>query len=552
MGTYRVLIACLLIGCFSSLAAFSAQQSQKDQFKIEGIVVNSVSGKPLPRALVQCSGGAVLSGAEGEFSFDGISAGRVQVNATKPGYFAPGATVQAAVSGAHMDVGPDTGPILLKLAPEAIISGRVTGKDEEPLEGARVQVLTFVSQEGRRQLMPGRGSSTDEDGNFRIAGLAAGRYYLEVQAGNVSRRILGARAANANESYPAVVFYPGTADLAAATPVDLAPGQRMEAEFSLALAPAYKLAGTVVVAGEWKQINSPMIIDAMEQPLFTPDRFDAPSGAFEFRAVPAGIYTLRLSGTDLRDRYQFSDRKITVANTVTNLKALLQPGVGVPVVVRTEFAKPPQRASCSFTLPSGEVQQSDCSDYPAARVELIAVDSGRRRFSTDYGPIKDPPGFGIHAVAPGKYLVRVGANFGGYVQSVRSGNLDLLREELTVPEEGNVMPIEVVVRDDSAMLKVMLRAEKPGQQATVLVFPDGALLPAPNSVMSSIVNSPSDEFRFGPLAPGSYKVFAFDSVEGIDYADSEVLAKYAAKAASVTVPANGQSSVIVDVIHTGE
>jgi hypothetical protein len=548
MGTYRVLIACFLIACFSLLAVSSAQRSQKDQFKIEGIVVNSASGKPLPRALVQCNGRAVLSGAEGEFSFDGIPAGRVQVYATKPGYFAPGAAVQAAVSGASMDVGPDTGPILLKLAPEAIISGRVTGKDEEPLEGARVQVLTFVSQEGRRQLMPGRGSSTDEDGNFRIAGLPSGRYYLEVQAGNVSRRILGARAANANESYPAVVLYPGTADLAAATAVDLAPGQRMETQFSLVLAPAYKLAGTVVTAGEWKQINPPIIVDSMEQALFSPDRFDAPSGAFEFRAVPAGTYTLRLGGSDLQGRYQFSNRKITIANTVTNLKALLQPGLNVPVVIRTEFSKPRQGGDCTTRLSGGEIQHSDCSDYPAARVELIAVDSGRWRLSTDGGPIKDPSAFGIHGVAPGKYLVRAQATFGGYVQSVRFGNQDLVRELLTVPESGVEMPIEVVVRDDSAMLKLTVHREKPGQQATVLVFPDGALLPASNFVM----NNPSGEVPFGPVAPGAYKVFAFDSLEGIDYAEPEVLAKYAAKAASVTVAANGQSSVVVDVIHTGE
>lgn len=321
----------------------------------------------------------------------------------------------------------------------------------------------------------------------------------------------------------------------------------MEAPFSLALAPAFKLAGTVVTAGEWKQVNSPMIIDALDQVLFTPDQFDAQSGAFEFRAVPAGTYKLRVSGTDQQDRYRFSDRTITVSGTVANLRASLQPGVSVPVVIRTDFGKSRPRGSCSWTAPGGEVQQSDCSDYPAARVELLAVDSPRLRFSTDYGPVKDLPAFGVHGVAPGKYLVRVQASFGGYVQSVHSGNLDLLREELTVPEGGNVMPIEVALRDDSATLKVLIHAEKPGQQTMVLVLPDGALLPAPN-----LTGVTGTEVYLGPLAPGAYKVFAFDSIEGLDYANPEVLSKYASKAASVTVSANGNSSVIVDVIHTGD
>jgi hypothetical protein len=55
---------------------------------------------------------------------------------------------------------------------------------------------------------------------------------------------------------------------------------------------------------------------------------------------------------------------------------------------------------------------------------------------------------------------------------------------------------------------------------------------------------------FSSIAPGTYTVFAFDSVDG-EY-NSEVLARYAAKAATVTIAPNGTSSVAVDVIHVGE
>lgn len=540
MGTYR-----LLLVCFSLLTASSAQQPQQQLFKVEGTVVNSVTGKPLPRVLVQLFGRSVLTGPEGEFSFDRVAAGRASITLMKPGYFGPGETPRSAN---NFDVGPDTGKIILKLAPEGVIAGHVTGQDEEPLEGASMQVLGFRAIEGRQVLVPVRGDvRTDEDGNFRVAGLPSGRYYLAVKAGNVTRRVLGAQTPKAPEAYPAILYHPGTADLAAATALDLAPGQKMDTQFALSLSPAYKLAGKVVAAGEWGRINSPVIIDSLDQVLFTPEQFDAASGAFEFRAVPAGTYTIRVGGSDTQNRYRFSTHKVTVSGSVTNLQLSLQPGVNIPVVARTEFNKPRERGSCDWNAPGGEIHHSDCSDYPAARVELISTDSVRLRFSTESGPVQDPSTFGIHGVAPGKYMVRAQPGFGGYVQSVRSGNLDLLREVLTVPEDGTVAPIEVVLRDDPGTLKVIVHAEKPGQPATILVLPDGALFSPP-----TLMGNTSTEVYFPPMAPGNYKVFAFDSLDGLDYGNPEALAKYASKAAAVTVTANGNASVIVNVIHNGE
>src|SRR5260370_37970856 len=131
----------------------------------------------------------------------------------------------------------------------------------------------------------------------------------------------------------------------------------------------------------------------------------------------------------------FASRKVTVSGPITNLTLSLQPGANIPVGIRTEFSRPQTAGHCTTTLRSGEVHESDCSDYPAARVELIAVDSSNSRFSTDFGPVKDPSAFAVHRVAPGKYLVRASPTSGGYVQSVRSGTVDLPRDPPIGPEE---------------------------------------------------------------------------------------------------------------------
>jgi hypothetical protein len=544
MGTYRILL--LVLGL---LSLSSAQQDASQLYKLEGNVVNSLDGNPVPRALVQFAGRAELTGPEGEFSFDGVPAGKIQVMVTKPGYFRPGAKMRNWQPGSIVDIGPETGKVVLKLSPEAVIFGTVTGKDEEPLEGVGIQVLNFISVNGREQLAPARaGARTDEDGNFHVAGLPAGRYYIAIRAGDLASRVLGGQTTTDKDHYPPVVYYPGTTDLEAATPLDLAPGQRTEADFSLAVAPAFKLAGRVVAAGEWKQIYPPLIIDPLDQVLYSPDEFDPESGSFEFRAVPAGTYIVRISGQDQRNRTTFSRHKLTISRPVADARLFLRPGADIPVIVRTEFNKTKLPGSCAFT-DNGKLQLSDCSDYPAAHVDLIAADSFRSQFGTEYGPVKDQAAFGLHGVPPGKYLVRAQPRFGGYVRSLRSGNVNLLREELVVPEDGTVPPIEVVLSDDSGTVNVRVRAEKPGQQSVVLVFPEDALLSEPKIMRSFASNS---EVQSGPLAPGRYRIFAFDSITGLDYANPDTLARYQSKAASVTVSPNGSASVTVDVIHTGD
>jgi hypothetical protein len=185
---------------------------------------------------------------------------------------------------------------------------------------------------------------------------------------------------------------------------------------------------------------------------------------------------------------------------------------------------------------------------PAARVDLVSSDSLGLRFSSGFGTSRDRGPFALHNVAPGRYVVSATAMLGGYVQSVRSGQVDLLRDELVVPDEGSVPPIEVVLRDDPGTLNVHLQTQTPDQSGTVLLISDG-LLRDPIVVGRSSANM---ELRTGPLAPGIYKVFAFDSLDTLDYRNPEALAKYTSRAASVTVSPNGNSSVNVELIHAGE
>lgn len=542
---------------FLVLAAPSQTGDQSPTYKLSGTVVDSVTGRPIPRVLVRLISlnRSMLTGPEGDFSFDNMSRGTLEIVINKPGYFASGASAANSAPygpGAlhRVEVGPDAGKVVLKLAPQAVITGTVAGNDEEPLEGVHINVLASQVMEGKRRWVPMHVPAfSDEDGNFRVGGLPPGRYYVAVEAGRVGRTMLGAQSANVRETYPPIVYFPESNDLSSATPLDLAPGRHQEVRFTLKTVPSFKVAGVIANPGDWSGLSAPALVDQFEQPLIQADRFDRQSGAFEFRAVPAGNYWVHFGGRNPGEHYSYSSihRKLAVHGNIADLRLTLHPGFDIPIILRSDFVHENRsRGHCRYTPEGGEIQESDCSDYPDARVELHSLDFPRLQFQSDAGPLK--ASFGIHGVAPGQYSIRAEATFGGYVQSARCGSLDLLREPLVVPEDGHVEPIEIVVRDDPATLKINVRMDKPGRLAMIAVFPDPVTAPNPQILTSS----DGGELVTGPLAPGAYKVLAFDAADDFDYSSPDELAKYAPQATSVKVGANENATVVVDLIHIGE
>ena len=65
MGTYNAVFI-----VFFLLASAAAQQTSPTLFTVEGTVINSATGRPVPRALVHLSDRAMLTGGEGENIID--------------------------------------------------------------------------------------------------------------------------------------------------------------------------------------------------------------------------------------------------------------------------------------------------------------------------------------------------------------------------------------------------------------------------------------------------------------------------------------------------
>src|SRR5947199_1046064 len=238
--------------CSTGSLAFpqSLRPSIQDKYSLTGTVVNSVTGEAIRGALVQIymnGQSSRLTGPDGRFQFDGLFAGQTPITVRKPGFFSE----EELESGLPrfrrpvVDIGPDVSSAILKLVPEGVIYGRITGDDGEPIENLPVQLVVQRIENGRKVWQDRQGGATNEDGEFRIAELQPGTYYLSAGPSGSSVPIASGSANSAALGFP-VVYYPAGSDISLASPIPMVLGTRTEIYFSIYPQPCFRVSVSIV------------------------------------------------------------------------------------------------------------------------------------------------------------------------------------------------------------------------------------------------------------------------------------------------------------------
>jgi hypothetical protein len=165
-----------------------------------------------------------------------------------------------------LTAGQELADVLVRLQPAAVVEGRVTDEDGDPLPDAQVAVLrqTFVA--GRSHWQQAGSERTNDLGEYRIAGLAAGNYYVSVSPPPDFKSLIAAASnapagdagADAHSADPhstdvhtggatayATTYYPGTQDLRQAAAVQLHAGDEFPVNFSLMPSPSLVVRGSI-------------------------------------------------------------------------------------------------------------------------------------------------------------------------------------------------------------------------------------------------------------------------------------------------------------------
>ena len=531
----------------SSAPAFSANKVRGEKYAVSGTVIDSVTGEPIRKALVQLYGvqqRATFSDSDGRFQFDEVPANSITLAAQKPGYF--GDQEIRRQGQLPVDVGPKSDSIVLKLTPEAVIAGKVTTANGIPLEHVPLSLTYLNVREGRKHWDSKGVAITSEDGRYRFANLLPGTYYLATTPFTPLPDTVFDVQPESKTGYPGV-YYPGVPDMASSSPISVGAGQQAEADFSLHEVPSYNISGTISGYAV-NQGVSLQLCDPSGSPLPFSYQFGPDNGRFDFHGVPSGVYVLKAFSQLAPNQAVRAETPVNVASNLNNLHLTLAPAVSIPILVRTESVAQSAPGAVNYTSPVP-------SAGPPLGARLLSNQPGA---SDTYATLEGPPGkqqLVLRNVEPGRYSVELMPQGPWYVQSAEYGQTNLLTDDLTLIAGAPLSTVQVVLRNDFASLTGTVNlSDGPNIPVTIAVVPERATKQTPRTTQSFAPTDPKAApyalFMIDSLAPGDYLVFAFDHAEGIEYANPDVLQNYISQATHVTLAPGQRARVTLDLIHT--
>ena len=545
---FRSFLLLLLTACPSAMPSLAFPQSllssTQDKYSVAGMVINSATGEPIRGALVQIylNGQASrLTGPDGKFQFDGLPGGQTNITVRKPGFFSQEELENQSFRFTRqlVIIGPDASPTILKLIPEGVVYGRITADDGEPIEDLPIQLVIQRLENGSKVWQDRPGGTTNEDGEFRIAELQPGTYYLSAGPGWNPASMASPSSNPSPLGFP-VVYYPAGSDISSASPIPIVPGKHVEINFTLSPKPCFRVAGTVTGYAPGQFVNLQVFTSA-GKPFTSGYRFDRATGDFRIPCIAAGVYTLvanapPMNTRDGQGRSLTSASPLAVNANLSGIHIVLLPSANIPISMRVISSR------------TGSGQLSPQENYFPAYVQLVSHGPGMfesRHGSQQVGE-SGSPRLELQNIPPGTYGVEINPN-GMYVQSATSGPTNLLESDLSVPPGGSPQPIEITLRDDGASLTGKVSLDDRPVSATVLAFSEHSAIPP--------IIQPTDSkglFQLPFLAPGEYKILAVDRVEQLEYRNPEVMRKCLVRASEITLFPGRSAKIELELMKVEE
>lgn len=303
----RILTPILVFACVAAAQKVDAPKSAR----LEG-VVRATTGEAIPRASLRLEGPedderSVLTASSdeaGRFRFERVPPGRDYfLSARRPGFAdARYGARSTAGFGAPltMEAGAVINDVVIQMTPQAVITGRVTSPAGDSVMGAPVMALRPVYEQGERRISLAGRASTNDQGEYRIANLAPGSYYVGV----ADRRLLNTTAGRPPEAY-GITYFPNGADVRDAALLRVNGGGELRAiDVRLRRERVYAIRGKVVDASGRPANGTLLAALPLEEAIAGAGAINgpnggglqqaqAPDGSFEFRGLMPGTYLVQ-------------------------------------------------------------------------------------------------------------------------------------------------------------------------------------------------------------------------------------------------------------------
>jgi hypothetical protein len=567
---------------------FNGTQQQPPGGAIEGIVVRIVTGEPIAgvRILVQhaapplpASGGgtpqppdmpgAVTTDVQGRFVIKDLEPGSYRLYFWAAGYVRQELGQRAPV---NVSTGQTVRGIQMALTPTASISGRVRDLDGKPLASVPIQVLKPVYNFlGERTFQSAGAASTDDRGEYRVFWVTPGRYLvLAGSAVSVRRPSMMGMTPNEVPGYGApATYYPNAIEPSGATAVDLQPGADLNAiDFGIERMPFRRIRGRVVDAatGRWPPAATVALTTRSAfggtSSRSSPQSYNPADGTFEIGDVPPGLHDVVVEVVSPGMPAPPAPPPIVPPGsgqigfiTSGGGRGLVSAGAQIPVqVAGSDVDNVVITIGSAVSVPGRLIIQGASTGDNAARLRVQLTPSSRGGInSVAQGPqpaTADSTGeFSLNNVLPGEYRVQVGGLLPDfYVKQIRFDSEDVLSKPLNLPPSARGR-LEVIVSARSSRLEGIVTDEKSQPVAsvqTVLVPDQDRERP---DLFRNVTTDQNGRFRMEGLAPGNYKVFAWEALEQFSYYDGDFLRRHEQRGQPVSVSESSHQTVQVRLIR---
>jgi carboxypeptidase family protein len=547
----------LLLSVLLSGGVF-AQDATKSCATIEGIVIRDPDSQPVKKALIeliadnQAQGGnyTTLTGSDGGFRIDNIRPGRYHLFAERSGFLDTdkqrGRTDGRILT---LTAGQELTDLYLRLQAAAVIHGRVTDEDGDPLPNAEVTALhqTFIA--GHKHWEQAGAERTNDLGEYRIANLPAGSVYISVSPPPDFKSLIentgttaDARNAKAEPSASTTyqtTYYPGTPDRSQATPIPLHPGDEFPANFTLTPSQSLSIRGSVVNVPP--RASATIMLQSRDFSLVLNGAEMHNDGSFVIHDVSPGSYTI-LASIEGSPVAMTARQSLQVGSTnVEGLRLSPQPGGTLQGRMRVEARNGAARFDPDrvfLALQSADTEQDE------------GMLAGHESFS-NLAHISRDGSFQWTEVPAGSYYVQVmgdaTANEGWFVKSVMAGGRDVNESGITV--DGGTVSLDLVISANGAVVEgvAVNRKGEPVANAVVVAVPEARMRPRIDHYRKTVADQ-TGRFSLRGLRPGDYTLFVWENVEGEAFYNPDFLKLFEGRGSALHVSEAERTSLELEAI----
>jgi Carboxypeptidase regulatory-like domain len=561
-GLLWLVVAAAAALSLQSPTSSTSQTSTPTRATLSGTVTKDPGSEPVKKALIeliaesQSDGGnyTALTGADGGFRIENIVPGRYRLFVERSG-FQEIDKHQRRSEGRVLTLGAgqELKDLVIRLQAAAVVEGRVTDEDGDPMPEAQVAVMrqTFVA--GRSHWEQVGAERTNDLGDYRIPGLAAGSYFVSVTpppdfrslietTGNAPAPHGGATSDKPAPSAYQATYYPGTRDRGQAAAIQLHAGDDFPANFSLTPGPSLTIRGSVVNLPPGT--TAAIMLQSKDFSLVLNGAEMHKDGSFEIRDVSPGAYTI-FATVDNAAAPMMARQALQIGTAnVDGLQLAPQAGGSIRGRLRMEAnsAARPDPSQMFLLLRSADGDDD----------LLGAVTFGES--SPTLAHVSADGSFEWKDVSAGHYYVQlsdISSMPDWFLKSVAAGGRDAMDSGFTV--NGGATTVDVLASANGARAEGVATNQKdePVADAVVVAVPEARLRSRADRYRKAVTDQ-GGRFILRGLPPGEYTLYAWESVDGEAYYNPEFLKSYEGQGKALHVSEASRTNVQLQTIPAVE